>query len=210
MEKMKMDLEEVRKSKCELMHMIASEISCGKESLAAHIEPFGELVDAAKDLAEIEEKCAKAKYYETVVEAMEESKEESREPHHGSYGYDNWRYASGRFAPTGKGHRSGYRPDPFMHMGDPEFLNAWRMGYDDDMRPMDEKGSKYRQWDDARRYYHETGSPEAKGEMDHKMEENVTEVLSQLREMHQESSPEMQKELKMKVSKLMDEMGRTV
>lgn len=238
MEKLKMELEKTREMKKSLMGMVEAEIACGREAVCKGIEGFGQLVDAVKDMAEIEEKCAKTCYYETVVEAMKKKEKEGLEDG-GPYGYDNWRYSSGRFAPTGKGHYAGYTPYPFMYMDDTQkIMNEYMMGYSGSGRgdsgsrggssrdssgrgannsssygyqPMGSKrGISYDRWDDARKYYHETGSQEAKGQMDHEMTEHVSEVLSQLKEMNQEASPEMRKELRSKVSKLMEDMGRTV
>ncbi len=92
------------------------------------IQKAGELVDMVKDLAEVEEKCAKACYYKVVVEAMTEG-----DPR---YGYNSNRYADGRYAPAGHGnYTSGYFPtdnlmDRFpIYMADDEVMRQGRMGY---------------------------------------------------------------------------------
>lgn len=61
------------------------------------------IADSIKDLAEAEEKCWKACYYEEICCAMMDEAEES-----GRYGYDNWRNSSGRFSRTGTGHFAGH------------------------------------------------------------------------------------------------------
>lgn len=97
-------------------------------------QEMGHVADIIKDLCEAEEKCYKACYYKTIVEAMKE--EEEYEEHllkqmihehgevEGRMGYDRWRNSHGRFARTGHGHetsmakatgRMGYDPDTAMH-----------------------------------------------------------------------------------------------
>lgn len=81
------------------------------------------IADSIKDLAEAEEKCLKACYYELICESMM-AEEEDR----GRMGYDNWRYSSGRFAPKGTGHfvghghtmhtKMGYHEEHHMDAGD--------------------------------------------------------------------------------------------
>lgn len=93
---------------------------------------MSDVVDMVKDLAEAE-KCAWEKcYYKSIVEAMEDQDKyeksilkdmiEKYGEADGRLGYDRWRYSSGRFAPTGRGHevlRQGYT-DP-----------KWPTTYDD-------------------------------------------------------------------------------
>lgn len=88
----------------------------------------GMVTDAIKDLSEAIEKCYEAMYYDLICESMLDERGEGS----GKYGYDNWRYSSGRFAPTGRGHYSGYREDTRM---DPAIH---RMGYHEDGRDVGE------------------------------------------------------------------------
>lgn len=88
---------------------------CGLEGIDC--EELGEITDMLKDLSE-------ARYYDSIVDAMGVPDEYENE----RMGYDNWRYASGRFAPKGRGTRSGYTA-PMV----PKDLTEWPhevMGYD--------------------------------------------------------------------------------
>lgn len=89
---------------------------------------LGMAVDMIKDMCEAEEKCWKACYYQQICMAMDEEHGDGR------LGYDHWRYSSGRFAPTGHGHLSGY-PSMSKHMSDPAIH---RMGFHEDGRDMGE------------------------------------------------------------------------
>lgn len=133
--------------KLEKLTTIEEKLTClVEEQLCANIcdvdtNELGEVIDMIKDLSEAKKDCTKAKYYETVTEAML-----SAEGQNERYGYDNWRYASGRFAPKGQGHydRSGYPMLPMTGMHYPPFdiryrdLHSempydgenYRMGYD--------------------------------------------------------------------------------
>lgn len=187
-----------------LMEWIKSEIDCGKEVVACNIDSFGKLVDAAKDLAEAEEKCRKAEYYRTVVEAMDNYDENDRA------GYDNWRYANGRFAPTGHGSRRGFtEPDlsSNIRIHDPHFAENMRMGY-----PMDDymsdRGRTYDAYQDAKRHYTASKNPEDMKVMNARLGENISDVISQLMEMSEDASPEMQKKLKTDINMVLDNLNK--
>lgn len=124
MEKTKEAVSKICDLKEKFMSAACEEMGKGVQNVNTH--EMGEVIDMIKDLAEAEEKCWKAMYYKQIVEAMEEASEEEELmakmgmfSQNDRMGFDNWRYASGRFAPKGHGHRSGYRPsedldDPWM------------------------------------------------------------------------------------------------
>lgn len=84
-------MEKLKEMKERLVDAAKMELDKGIDNV--NTEELGEVVDMIKDLSE-------ACYYCSIVEAMEEE----------SYGYDRWRYASGRFAPKGRG-TYGYTPE---------------------------------------------------------------------------------------------------
>lgn len=93
-----------------LLGWIESEIHEGKESMACPeaMEGVGKLVDMVKDLSEAEKCCMEKKYYEVMTcLALEEDGDPELNTR---MGYDHWRYADGKYAPKGRGHRSGYTP----------------------------------------------------------------------------------------------------
>lgn len=103
---------DIRDSKERLVEAFRAKLSNGIESMDA--QEAGEVTDMIKDLAEAEKECYEAAYYQKLVEQMEKPEE--------PMGYDDWRYASGRFAPKGRGTRDGYNPYPIW---------GENMGYDD-------------------------------------------------------------------------------
>ena len=73
-----------------------------------NIEEMGKMVDMVKDLAEAEAYCMKAKYYDTVTTAMEESDK-------GSSGYTNpMREMGGKYSSRDAG-SSGYQYGSMGH-----------------------------------------------------------------------------------------------
>lgn len=114
MEKVKQDLKDVEELKKQIFDHLKTWYESSDKS-QIDTKEFGEIVDVVKDLAEVCKYCWEATYCEAVVCAMEEAKTEEEM---GRAGYDNWRYSSGRFAPTGKGHFAGYpvmeNPDAFV------------------------------------------------------------------------------------------------
>lgn len=111
MDKAKKAVEDLCGLKEKLMCSFKEELNKGIQNVSA--AEAGQVTDMIKDLAEAEEKCWKACYYKQIVEAMHEEKEMRKKmPMDQRMGYDNWRYSSGRFAPTGRGHYdpAGYTP----------------------------------------------------------------------------------------------------
>lgn len=103
---MKDKIANIERLKDNLVDFLAGKLSAGMDELDT--AEVGEVTDMIKDLSEAVEECWEACYYKEIVEAMEKA-----EDGEGRMGYDDWRYASGRFAPTGRGTRSGYMP-PYM------------------------------------------------------------------------------------------------
>lgn len=107
------NIEMIKRAEDTLTDWVMGEIGCGKESVALSINEFGELVDALKDLSEMEKNCYEAEYYRLKMF------ENSMEDEGGLEGYDNRRYSSGRFAPKGYGHYAGY-----VHMDENTRING--------------------------------------------------------------------------------------
>lgn len=220
------ELENMCKVKGTLMEWIKLEIEEGREAAGCHIEQIGELVDMVKDLSDAEEKCMKKKYYEMLICDLMLGDEDMQEV--GRMGYDNWRYASGKFAPTGHGHRSGYMPswphnidfrnpvhmedDMAMHDGDIRHREPYysdRMGYPTTNRDMAHQNTKeenaYDKYLKSRRHYHESKDAGASMEMNRHIEEASMEALDGIREMWKDGSPETRKKIKNGLSSLMED-----
>lgn len=215
-------------SKNDLLKMIACEVSEGKENVACHIEAIGQLVDMVKDLCEAEKDCMKKKYYEMMVCEMMGDGEDMEEI--GRMGYDKWHYASGKFAPKGRGHkvatsttRSGFTPMPINpidhnpHDGgpywfeDPMKMND-RMGYPmdtlgDAMHPS-KYGMSYEEYKERKKHYTETGGDHERMEMDSKIEEATYDSLDAMREMWRDANPEVRTKLMGSVNRFLEEMKK--
>ena len=183
-------------------------------------EIAGGIIDMIKDLADAKKNCHKAKYYETVVEAMEDAKEEGE----GRYGYDGWRYSNGRYAPKGEGHRSGYSdmyPGPMMDdiwnddiygytpsgMGNRSQSGNRRSGYDGmGMGPDGIFGRSYRDYKDAKRSYTETRSPSDKQKMNDHAKEHVETAVETFREIYDSADDTLRIRMKTDLANLINEM----
>lgn len=184
---------------------------------------LSEVIDMIKDLAEAKEKSWKGCYYKKICEAMEEE-EEKETPWYmqifgGRPGYDNWRYSSGRFAPTGRGHYAGYTPTPYYDTW-PNKTGDWdmgRMGYvgsDGQGRissgNYDGKTSGYMvpydMYQDARRHYTESHSAEDKTRMDGYAMEHMSDTIETVKDIWADADPNLRKKMKADLSALIGEM----
>lgn len=239
-------MEEMKKKASEICEIKNILITATKEHLNGGIQgvnthEMGQVVDMIKDLCEAEEKVYKACYYKAVVEAMKE--EEEREEmlakmgmsgnDNGRMGYDHWRYDSGRFAPTGHGHRSGYvdpkqvehwmhedafPDDPWAKMGysdgrgrsgeSTHNSNSNSMGPNGRMGYMgSERGHRYDKYHQARMGYHESKDAPHKEHMDAAAREYVVDIAESIKEMWRDADPAMRKEIKNKFVALTSEMN---
>lgn len=197
-------------------------------------EELGDAVDMIKDLCEAEEKLWKACYYKTVLEQMKKAEEEGMTEMpdmpmswmlpNDRAGYDSWRYSSGRYAPTGKGHyvgRHGFTPtfpNPYYptwpNEGDMGQMND-RMGYtsehmgSDMNRAMTEERRYGRSMDkfaNARRHYTETHSESDKREMKEHGKAHVMETVATMKEIWSEADPELKSTMKDQLTALISAM----
>lgn len=116
-------LKDIREIKHDIIDAVKAEVAKGL--CEASTEELGAAIDMVKDLAKAEKDCMEACYYEKIVEEMDDDEGER-------YGYDRWRYASGRFAPKGRG-SYGYVPMTMemprdMPPGEPEGRSDGRSG----------------------------------------------------------------------------------
>lgn len=203
----------------------------------------GQAIDMIKDLCEAEEKLCKAKYYHYVCEAMAEAKEDNEawknmmcgiamagmmnagmDGSEDKMGYDNWRYSSGRFAPTGKGHYAGYT-EPIQHKGGRPDMRDMMDKYDTGNAgyphrstnmshrvgrygyPMDEKyGESYNMYEDAKKHYHESNDPAAKKEMSDHAKMHLEDVVDTTTEIWNDADPKVKKEFKEHMMKLLKDV----
>lgn len=220
---------------CELKHDIIENLDCyikengGLRSPKVCIEEVGQYIDMIKDLAATEKDCLEAMYYDTVVEAMGGGEDRD--------GYDRWRYSSGRFAPTGRGHMTGYTPNLRQNVyADgmiPDFMmhdGYGRMGYPSDSRSGDRSrsqsgrdydrgdstgrsgypngyGSPYERYLDARRHYHESRDDNDRKVMNHHAQEYTDEAVGSFKSMWETADPETKRKMKGSLSQLVAEMA---
>lgn len=211
--------EDVCEMKEQLTKWLEEHLDGGKENVDT--KEAGEVTDMIKDLAEAEEKAWKAMYYELICVSMAEANADEPIEHKGRYGYDRWRYASGRYAPKGHGRRSpirGYTPGPEHWpttvgpwMGDEKYpdYTDYRMGYPGEVthnQTGDKMTTSYGRYKNARRHYTETGARKDKEEMDEHAMHHLTETAETLRDIWKNADPDMKRKMKTDISALLNEM----
>lgn len=196
------------------------------ETYDVHV--IGEIIDMVKDLAEAEKDARIAKGMQEAEEEEEaedkfmlmQMKKEYGEEEGKRY-YDMWRFKSGRFAPKGRGHRSGYTP--YLHMPEdvyedyPEMLENYRMGYPmgkDGMMHHDGRsagskyGKSYERYDMARKHYHDTKDMDSMKEM----EESFSDILEDFGEVADDTwkdlTPEQKAKQKPKINQMIQKLQR--
>lgn len=161
---------------------------------------LGEGIDMIKDLCEAIEKLHKAEYYDIAAEAMLENPMAfapefvQDQIQNDRAGYDHYRYASGRFAPKGHGHRSGYTEIPH-HMPEMEHMERELM-----------HGVPYRDYMKHRMHYTETHHPEDKHMMDEHAKRHVLDTAETVTEIYKAADPELKRDIKMELQKLVNQM----
>lgn len=207
---------------CEMKNRLITLTQTAMEDPKIDVHTMGEMVDMVKDCYEMEKDCWKACYYKSIVEAMKEEKEH---PESARYGYDHYRYAStGQFAPKGHGtYHAGYpmndhmMPEwdmsngPYGYRSSASMRSSGGMGTGRSSNrygyPMDERGmTPYDMFQESRKHYHESKTPEARKEMEHHAKEHVEEAMDSFRDIWDESSPELRKEMKKHLTNLVNSM----
>lgn len=231
MEDTKKIVDDVCNLKEDLVRAAQDEVAKGIQHVDT--KEMGEVVDMIKDLAEAEEKCWKACYYKAIVTAMHEEEEEMKRGG-GRMGYDNWRYSSGRFAPTGHGHRSGFTPmddeyeERMMAEGWMEGSSGYSnggsksggqngsssgsrggsMGSNGRMGYSGHpRGDHYERYNQARMGYHESKDAASRQHMDAAARDYAVDMVDAMKEIWRDADPAMRKELKNKMTALCGELN---
>lgn len=175
-------IENVSEIKNKLICFLEEEMEKGLSCI--NTDEAGKVIDMIKDLAEAEEKGWKACYYKTIIDDMYSYDQNDR------MGYDNWRYSSGRFAPKGKGHYSGFTT-PYVSM--PEPIMTDRMGY-------------YEEYVEAKDHYHSTHSTDDKNKMIEKAKAYISETSTEMKELWNDSDPDMRRKIKSDLTTLINDL----
>lgn len=221
-----MAIAKIGEQKQKLMDMFREELCEDKEVIGCHIEKIGDIADMIKDLCEAEKECMEKKYYEMMICALMEEDQPLEEI--GRMGYDKWHYASGKFAPKGRGHRVGYERMPMdwrnnpmnqnPHDAGPYWMDAkenMRMGYhpaDDYMDGMhypSKYGVGYDEYKERKKHYTETHSSPDHESMDAKIEEATHDAIDAMKEMWMDAKPETRRMLTTDVAMFLEEMKKT-
>lgn len=211
----KPELSEICQIEKDLISALKTTVSHGVFSKEVDGKELGDLVDMVKDMAETKRNCWEACYYETVVEAMKEGEDEE----------------GGRM-PRGMEHMYKIMPPHWMNEGPAGYIPSsrvpmnkdWnglsydysnnsgrRMNGDNDDQSQNRNryrnpyGESYGEYEDARRHYTETRSPEDKRHMNEKAMEHVDNSMMTLREVWRNADPDVKKQVSSAISSLASE-----
>ena len=195
---------------CEMKETLTKWAKAQMDMGAEHVdnEEMGKVIDMIKDLAEAEEKCIKACYYEAMLKEMDHE-EKGDQTYMDRMGYDGKK----KFMPP-KHHVDEPMGDLYwqdnMRMGFPrgrsrDSMGRYKSGYSDDMRD-DRYGRPYNEYKEAKRHYTETKSPTDKEEMDRHANEHVMDTIATIREIYKTADPELRTRIKGDLTKLVGEM----
>lgn len=161
--------------KCLLISAVKQELAKGVECV--NTAEMGKVIDMIKDLSE-------ARYYETIVEALEENER---------MGYK---------VP----HRVPDEPwvDSYMVYDEP-MMDMMRRGYSE-KHPASAHGKTYDEYQMAKHRYEETHSEADKAAMDAHAAKHMADSMTTVREIYKNADPEMKKKIKADFSKLVGEM----
>lgn len=208
MEEMAVEMNGLKEIKKTLTSWLKEEANGGKECFDT--KSCGDVSDIIKDLAEAEEKCYKAMYYKSIVDAMEKADERPMPYEYENYGYNHRHMPNGQFASAGRGRiTSGYNPyledEDYMeaYFNDPtmrKYPRADLMGYSESGNSRgsgrSRDGELYDNYQSARRNYHDSKSETDKENMNKHCMMYMQSTLKNLKSMWNDADPMLKKKMK--------------
>jgi hypothetical protein len=153
-------------------------------------QELGEVVDMIKDTYEMEYYCAKRKYYEEKIGAMENYEGDER--------FKMGRSGMMRVLPEYDHRNQRFDPD--------EYNIYSRMGYSG-RAPHSDMGRNWDKYLDARRHYNATKSDSDRMEMSTSAKMHIGETIATLRDMWHDADPDLREKMKKDFSSLLQEMN---
>ena len=190
-----------------LLHYVMGETEKGLEADPGKVHVLKEYIEMIKCLSETEKECQEADYYESVVQAMENS-----DMGYDRMGYTPRRTKDGRYksqpdrtrmSDGDMDDRRGYDPydGPYMRMMPGDDRETW--GDDED----DQYGKSFNRFRKAKRHYTKTHSEEDKQRMKDASNKHMMETMATIREMWDDADPELRKRMKTDMTNLMASMN---
>lgn len=191
MHEVKAKVEQLGNLKTMLMDAMAAQMSNGIQCVDTC--EAGQVVDMIKDLADAEEKCWKACYYQKIVEAMHEAKEDQEAMMRLSMMSMNPEIS-----------RMGFTPTMMPH---DRMMNDIRRAGERETRDMRDGERQIRH--DERDWSRMNGMPNQRMGYDGDMpkEETVRHALMSMRDIWQDADVKLKDEMKKEMLKLAREMG---
>ena len=185
--------EDMCELKDRILCYIEAQCSSGMTNNPQEIAILGEYVDMVKDLAEAEKSCQEACYYESVVEAMQDSGMNGRMGYNPSRMRDwDWDMDEADRRRMKKGEKPGDDHD------------AWGDGEDREMDPR--HGEAFNKFRSAKRHYTQTHSEADHQKMKQHANDHLMETMATLHEIWDDADPELKKRMKGDLTKFTTEL----
>ena len=209
--------EEICELKKKFLKIVDTEFN-EKSTKELNTEELGQVVDMIKDLAEAEKCCQEAFYYQSVVKAMDEAKEEdnrmgyspkARMRFANRYFMDDYDYPEMGNMRMGYSRGSSSDRDGMNRSRDSmgRFTSSGRSGYDGFDEDRDDRyGRAYNEFRKARRHYTETKSMADKQMMEEHANEHLADSMQTLREIWDSSDPTLRKKMKADLQKFSNDL----
>lgn len=214
--------EDICELKKRLIKIVESEFNTSDIS-SIDAKELGEVVDMIKDFAEAEKYCQEACYYQSIVEAMDDAKEEERRMGYSPrtrmrmvnkylWDDDDYRMPNPEMRSMRMGYpsRSDSSRDGSMDRSRDSmgcFTSSGRSGYDGYDEDRDDRyGRAYNEFRKARRHYTETKSMADKQMMDEHANEHLADSMQTLKEIWEASDPTLRKKMKADLQKFSNDL----
>ena len=209
--------EEICELKKKFLKIVDTELN-EKSTKELNTEELGQVVDMIKDLAEAEKCCQEACYYQSIVKAMDEAKEEdhrmgyspkARMRFANRYFMDDYDYPKMGNMRMGYSRGNSSDRDGTNRSRDSmgRFTSSGRSGYDGfDEDRNDRYGRAYNEFRKARRHYTETKSMADKQLMEEHANEHLADSMQTLREIWDSSDPTLRKKMKADLQKFSNDL----
>lgn len=209
--------EEICELKKKFLKIVDTELN-EKSTKELNTEELGQVVDMIKDLAEAEKCCQEACYYQSVVKAMDEAKEEdhrmgyspkARMRFANRYFMDDYDYPEMSNMRMGYSRGNSSERDEMNRSRDSmgRFTSSGRSGYDGFDEDRDDRyGRAYNEFRKARRHYTETKSMADKQMMEEHANEHLADSMQTLREIWDSSDPTLRKKMKADLQKFSNDL----
>lgn len=197
-----MDIENLYEVKKCLIEAFKHEVNNGISNMN-YQDAMG-MADMIKDLACAEKDCLEAKYYKSVVKAMEEYGENPRMGYNPPMRDYTPSYYNSPIRDMNYRSRSQYYDDNDSSSYD---RNNYRNNYNEDDENEREYGRTFNNFRKAKKHYTQTHSPEDQQRMKEQANRHLSKTIGTFKEIWGDADPDLRRKMKTDLTNLVNEMA---